>query len=361
LSIDGTQAPAVLATYESLTNFNLTANAISGVPGLSFTSSDTNVLAVQASGLIHGVGQGTATITAAFQGKSSSATVTVSRPAATLKHRYSFAANANDSVGTAHGSLQGNATIREGKVVLDGSAGTYVDLPGGLVSALPAVSIEFWADFHDLPVWCRVFDFGNTVGNNGADFLFFSPRIGSPDHRFAIATSAGGVDLDSDGTFDNSSQHVVCVSDPSAGFFGVYTNGVLDVANSNARVPLSAVATNFCYIGRSLFNADGYLNADIDEFRIYEGRLYPEEIAATHQLGPNALLNERVTLAARLAANELILAWPATATGYALEFSPSLGSGAAWTAVNEAPTTSGSEFQVRVPLSGSGGFYRLRR
>lgn len=362
LAVEGTQLPAVLATYERVADFNLTGNAIASVPGLTLTSSDPSVVSTQPGGVLRAEGPGTATITAAYQGKSSTARLTVTRPVALLKHRYSFTENAKDSVGSAHGALQGNATIASGKLVLDGSAGTYVDLPGGLVSRLPAVTVEFWADFRALPVWCRVFDFGNSVGNNGANFLFFSPRTGSPAHRFAIATSAGVVDLDSSGIFQNRSLHVVCVCDPGAGFFGIYTNGVLDRANSNARVPLSSVATNFSYIGRSLFAADGFLNADLDEFRIYEGRLYPDEIAASYRLGPNAAPGEQVTLGIRLAAgNDLLFAWPSSAVGYVLEFTPALGSAAAWNAVAASPATVGSEFQVRLPLTGSSGYYRLRR
>ena len=55
--------------------------------------------------------------------------------AANLVNRYSFTSDAADSVGGAHGTLLGGATISGGAVVLNGS-GAYVDLPNGLVSAL---------------------------------------------------------------------------------------------------------------------------------------------------------------------------------------------------------------------------------
>src|SRR5437867_444825 len=85
---------------------------------------------------------------------------------AELKHRYSFGANANDSVGTAHGTLKGNATLSNGAVVLDGSADTYVDLPTGLINGFPAVTIEAWASFGDNGNWSRLFDFGDVNDAN---------------------------------------------------------------------------------------------------------------------------------------------------------------------------------------------------
>ena len=58
-------------------------------------------------------------------------------PAAVLQHRYSFTTDASDSVGHADGTLEGAATISGGQVHLDGTRGTYVNLPGGLIAGDP--------------------------------------------------------------------------------------------------------------------------------------------------------------------------------------------------------------------------------
>jgi hypothetical protein len=76
-----------------------------------------------------------------------------------LTHRYSFTTNANDSVGTAHGTLRGGATISGGAVVLDGSSG-YVDLPNGIVSTLSNVTFETWLTDNGSGNWARILDFG---------------------------------------------------------------------------------------------------------------------------------------------------------------------------------------------------------
>ena len=51
-----------------------------------------------------------------------------------LAHRYSFTTNVWDSIGMAHGTLGGNATVTNNALLLDGNPGDYVNLPGGLAS-----------------------------------------------------------------------------------------------------------------------------------------------------------------------------------------------------------------------------------
>lgn len=351
-------APTVLATYASLTNFDLTANSLGTVAGLTYTTSDPGVLFLGADGLIHSGKLGSATVTASYQGKTSSAVVAVTPPAAaTLRHRYSFT-DVNDSVGDAHGVLVGAAKVAGGKLVLDGSPDTFLDLPGGLVSSLDAVTIEFWADFGSQPNWPRVFDFGAISGTSGANFLFFTPKTHFGAHRFGIATGAGASDLDSASVFENSSLHVACVYDPTSGFQGIYTNGVLEVATYNVRIPLDAVAADYGFIGRSLFSADGYLNASLDEFRIWEGRLTGEQLAANYRSGPDELAGPVLT--AGLEGGNLVLAWPVSASGYTLESSATLGPNASWSAAGGNVVSEGGFYRVTLPLT-STTFFRLRR
>lgn len=64
------------------------------------------------------------------------------------------------------------------------------------------------------------------------------------------------------------------------------------------------------------------------------------------------------TLSVARAGNELVLSWPATG-GYVLESTVGL-SPASWTEVPIAPEVVGGVSRVRVPLSGAGGYFRLR-
>jgi hypothetical protein len=107
---------------------------------------------------------------------------------ADLTHRYSFTADAKDSVGTADGTLEGAATISNGAVVLDSSDGTFVNLPGGLISGYSAVTLEIWADLGDNSNWARLFDFGGTDDQTGAGFnyLFLTAHSGAGDTRHPV-------------------------------------------------------------------------------------------------------------------------------------------------------------------------------
>ena len=213
----------------------------------------------------------------------------MAQSATTLTHRYSFTSDANDSVGQTHGTLQGAAKVGDGQVHLNGTRGTYVNLPGGLIAGYPAVTFEFWASFGTNRNWVRVFDQGSTNGNNGQYDLYFCPRSGGRDFRLTVMDPQPQERIVKlPGNLDNQTNvHVACVLDPSSGFMSVYTNGAL-AASRNDFTSLASVHTNYFFLGKSLFAGDAPLNGSIDEFRIYSGALSAAAIAANYSNGPNA-------------------------------------------------------------------------
>jgi hypothetical protein len=69
-----------------------------------------------------------------------------------------------------------------------------------------------------------------------------------------------------------------------------------------------------------------------------------------------------VSLAARPSGNELILSWPATATGFTLQSTPNLTPPVTWLDVtNSPPAVLGGQFTVTNPISGDAQFFRLRK
>jgi len=216
-----------------------------------------------------------------------------------LAHRWSFTADTTDSVGGATGITQGNATVNSGALVLDGTADTYMELPPYLLSGLTAVTFDFWATFGVNSDNNRVFDFGNTNFVNPfvpppQNYVFFSPRAGGGVHNLGItgASSESQQTLSGAGILDGQTVHITCVIDPPNSRMAIYTNGVLEVVNTNLNVALVSLNDELCWIGRSLFVADPYLNGSIDELRIYGGALAAASVAQSHLLGPNALLSE---------------------------------------------------------------------
>ena len=103
-----------------------------------------------------------------------------------LSHRYSFTTDDTDSIGGANGTNNGNATVSGGKLVLDGTSGTYMQLPGGIFHGLQAATFDFWASYGTISGNNdHVFDFGNTNGvalgipGQPNNYLYFSPHSGT--------------------------------------------------------------------------------------------------------------------------------------------------------------------------------------
>src|ERR1017187_8908770 len=276
-----------------------------------------------------------------------------------LAHRYSFTTDARDSIGTAHGTLNGDAIVTNSALILDGTSGTYVNLPGGLVSGASAVTFEFWATFGANGAWSRVFDFGSTNCANGQNFLFFSPHTGVGSHQFTLSTASGARTQDVAGALDGQTVHVVCITDPTNGYSAIYLNGVLESETNGSLPAMSTVSSALSYVGRSLFSSDAWLNASIDEFRIYHGRLTPEEIAANNAAKADALaIPVSVTLSNSPAGMTLI--WPSYAAGFVLESSPLLGAGAIWNPVIGTPATANGSFRMTLTLTNSAQYFQLK-
>ena len=99
-----------------------------------------------------------------------------------LAHRYSFNTSTTpcgipSAWRTARSwATPSSPTTRSCSTALTGS---YVNLPGGLVSGSSAVTLEFWATFGANGNWARVADFGNISGSSGIQYFFFSPHTRS--------------------------------------------------------------------------------------------------------------------------------------------------------------------------------------
>ncbi len=357
-------------------NFTL-ANHISviGDPNLSLSSDNTNVFTVNAAGILSATGIGTANLTGIYDyvsGNSStfytnSAVITVSRgQPAVLVHRYSFTADGSDSVGGLawKGSLPNGGAFAGGQVSLAAASLQYVQLPAGILSNYAAVTIESWVTFPDqLPVNCFFYGFGNTDGGgSGMDYIFCAPQGG----RIAITSADPGYtgEQNATGAGDfsyHTNLHVVAVYNPPGGYLALYTNGTLAALNSAVTVPFSSVSSVLNYVGRSLYNGDPYPDLSLDEFRIYNGVLYADEIAATQVLGPNQLLSsDSPTISASLSGINLTLSWPLVSAGFTLTSRTNLASGV-WAAISPAPQIVGNQWQVSVPISGSVQFFRLQK
>lgn len=286
----------VLADASGLTN---SINISDSDLVVSFASGNTNVAKVDSAGVVSGVGVGTTTIIATYGSISTTGSIQVISLPTTLIHRYSFTSDASDSVGTANGTLYGNATISGGQVLLDGAQGSYVDLGSYLIapSNIPnnSITLEGWATFYPTNgAWTRFFDFGNINGGLGANYIFFAPNNGANggQARLAVSDVSPGYTSESGFNINNvlgrTNLHVVAVynPNPSAQILQLYLNGTL-VGSTTTTKQLSGINNVFSFLGRSTYSGDSWLAGSIDEFRIYNGALDRFQIAASDQAGPN--------------------------------------------------------------------------
>jgi hypothetical protein len=288
-----------------------------------------------------------------------------------LAHRYSFEGPSGttfvaDSVGTANGTLIGGGTLSgDGKLMLFGANG-YVDLPNGIISSLSNVTLEAWLTWNGGNQWQRIFDFGsNSGGENGQGtgltYLLLTPRSGGNVMHFGITTNSAGGELSADALQilpSGQPVHVAVFYDFLAGTSGVFLNGQR-IATGVASVPLNQINDVNVWLGKSQWN-DPYFNGQFDEFRIYNGALSDQQLAASYAAGPDALLGPVPRLVVQLNGASLKLLWPLNAPGFQLEQTINV-SGGSWTAVTTPPILQNGQHVVTVPISNAVQFFRLRK
>lgn len=387
------QGIELTATYPG----DLTANAVA-FEGVTYSSSNPDVATVDpATGAILPVGPGTATITAQYGGLEATAPVQVQLPEGyqppTLIHRYTFdgvpgATLVEDVVGDADGELinpSADSTFTgTGRLKLQGGPWNdviqsgYVNLPNGMFSSLPSVTVEGWINWAG-PAgssWQRIFDvgrnsavdeFGNPLedvyANPGVSYMFLTPQIGNNTLRFGIKEGTGPEvpQLNAAALPVGQDIHFALVYDTASGAARLYVNGQR-VAIGAIVHPLSVLEDINVYLGRSQWT-DPYFAGEFDELRVYEGALLDREVALSYAAGPDTLpdFSPPPVLTARIEGDNILIEWPASATGYALHTSNQLGPNASWTAVGQAPVEANGMLRVSLPITGSAAFYRLAK
>jgi len=367
-----TAAPVkVLANYQYLTNFDLVANSVLPVAGLTISSSDTNVLTYGTDGNVHGVKPGAAILTVTYQGVSSPKTITVTPATYTgvLVHRYSFSdapgsTTVADSIGGPawDGTLPAGGTFSGGQLSLsatNASGAQYVNLPAGILSNYTAVSFETWVTVGNSTGNSCLFSFGDTIGSGGADYIFCNAQGG----RICISTNNAGwqgtgeQNAYSGINWNGLTLHVVGVVNPPKGYIAIYTNGVLAGVNSAENQPMSGVVNNYSYLNKSLYPGDVPFDATFNEFRIYNGALTPDDVALTQALGPDVLIEPKLSAAS--IGHSVVLSWPTNAAGYNLTSKGSVSGSGGWNPVGTSPVISGANYLVTLPATNTAQFFRL--
>jgi hypothetical protein len=261
---------------------------------------------------------------------------------AALVHRYSFASDASDSIGGAHGTVvdPGAATAVFGSGVLDVSANTgqgsngitedaYVNLPNGIVTAAAnggvagQLTLEIWAQSAENRNWAALISAGTSNGGedqspagNMADYIQMIPQNGA---NGLIRTTTHAANVGAEGFVDFSSAmsttqktHLVSVYDQSGGLPGtvtLYVDGALVGSAAIATgLNIGTMTDNNNWLGRSQWN-DPVFDGSYDEFRIYNTALDATAVATSFQRGPDFIPEPASLFAMALAGCVLAAAW----------------------------------------------------
>lgn len=411
--------PAVTGVYLSSAEPGLNPGTF---PTPSYSSSNPNVISVDANGVATALSPGSATLSATVGALTTTNTVTITSwdTPPSLIHRYSFTntsgTTVSDTVGGAAyaAQLEGGATLGGGQVALDGQTG-YVQLPSGIIAGLDEVSIEAWASFGSpINAFANLFCFGyaDQTGdaNNGlgADYALVQLAYGGTattrlDFGQGIPGFTGEWDAIANTGLDGMTNvHVVAVYHPYAGYESLYINGALAATQTmfnNMSDPVAFAGPTYnsgsilAYtlgpqaifdgasgpdpdnlIGWDVYqgttygppgaggNGDPTLNGSVAEVRIYSGPLTAAQVSADYLLGPTQVLGSTtgVKLTATISGGNLVVTWPTSSAYVSLVSSTGLGAGAVWTPVsNGALAVVGANYQETIPVTGSGQFFKL--
>jgi hypothetical protein len=363
---------------------------LKGVNVIGFStleSSDPTVITVDATGAYTAMKLGTATLTATYQGKQASQTVTVMEvPPLGLKHRYSFSeavgsTSVKDSVGTADGTIKGSGAAFDGSGQLSIPGGTssaadpatisgYVDLPNHIVNTLVNASFEVWTTWEGSGAWQRIFDLGTSasgedVSDGNGSYLFLSPQ-GDVNLRFSVRDPRTGGEpsplTSSSPLAAGTEVYVAAVYDYSGNQSRLYSNAV-QVASGTATVPLHIINDVNNWLGRSQWG-DPMFQGKFNEFRIWEGALSADQVAAAYAAGPDQVpvVTPAPTMTVSLSGSSVVIGWPATATGFGMESTGVLGTAANWLAVDISGAVDvAGQKRLTLPISGATQYYRMKK
>ncbi|RYD42054.1 MAG: LamG domain-containing protein [Verrucomicrobiaceae bacterium] len=227
---------------------------------------------------------------------------------AAIVHRYDFATDANDSVGTSHGTLHGSATITGGGVYSGGDriSGTLnagvvtngVQLPASAVSGITgAFTVEAWIQTPFGGAFTTAFSFSDGTTSN---YLLGTPARGnSPFASTISAIGAGGsaTELQASGRYADTDQliHMVLTYDGTT--MTHYQNASTNLDDFNSTNSLSASFNNPGFNLSSLTQIginggapwpDNSMNGTVFDFRIYDSSLGADQIASLFALGADA-------------------------------------------------------------------------
>ncbi len=211
--------------------------------------------------------------------------------------RWSFDADARDQLGALHGELLGGATLRNGRLILDGNSAHLRTAP--LARALREKTLEVWVALANLDQSGGGVLTVETSSGSVFDAIVFAERDarkwvnGSDNFRRSRALD-GVTETAKPGELIH-----LAGSYRADGTVAFFRNGVPYAAPYRPDAPIAVFPTDARVLlgRRHTGGGRAFLAGEIDEARLYDRALTPEEIAASFRAGPVGVSPEDIAKA----------------------------------------------------------------
>ena len=214
--------------------------------------------------------------------------------AATLANRWSFTDDTTDSVGGNTGVLIGDAFVDNGELVLDGAPNGPDGDSMGFTSTVDlaanhganGVSFEAWYTDTGSGTWSKLFSFGN--GTGGQNIIFNLQQGGSGAGRIQYNGMSPEANFGPRPAFNE--EHHLALTISATGEVNAWIDGVQIQAQppnlSGDGNDLNVLPSTWERIGASAWG-DNNMQGSVNEFRIWDGVLTPDEVADSYASGPD--------------------------------------------------------------------------
>jgi hypothetical protein len=203
----------------------------------------------------------------------------------------------NGNHGTLHtatgngGSSGSGYTFGSGKVgnalTLSQAGSGYVSLPYWIFSTTTDITIATWVRLNTLTVWQRLFDTGTNANlnqNTATGTSYATLFLKDLNNKLGLSSTQNGYgsaqQITADALPTGVWKHVTVVF--SSGTAAIYVDGTM-VSMASSILPPQALGLNYAFIGKSQFGVDPFIDAQIDEFRVYNRALSASEIQTVFQ------------------------------------------------------------------------------
>ena len=196
----------------------------------------------------------------------------------------------HSATGSGGSSTPGYA-FQSGKVgnalTLSQAGSGYVSLPTTVVTGSANLTLATWVKLTSVTTWQRLFDIGinaNLNQNPATGTSYAALFLKDQNNKLGFTSTRNGFANAQQMTTDALPlgvwKHVAVVLENATG--ALYIDGV-QVSTATSILPPQAFGNvDYAYIGKSQFGADPFIDAQVDEFRVYNRALSASEIRAIY-------------------------------------------------------------------------------